>query len=373
MFKNITIVLALAGVAMGVYSVATSKPKIPSPPLAQPASVNPFPRGIAALGVVESGTRDIAVAPPEPGLVVEVQAHVTDRVEQGAVLFRLDDRPLRADLVRAEAALAAAEAEVKRLERWPRAEEFPPVEAEVEERRVRLADAETRYHNVMRAVELDGASQDEVDRLRNAVAIARAALANAESRLAVMKSGSWEADLAVARANAAARRADIEAIMIRIDRLVVRAPASGTILRRNIEPGEFVTPGGGGAGGAGGSGGGSAPAMILGDLGTLHVRAQVDEEDAPLLRAGAAGRCRLRGPFEAMIELRMLRIEPFARPKSQITGSNTERIDTRVVEAVFEVATKDHPPMYPGQVVDVYIEAPREERFAAEDGTKPAS
>ncbi len=354
MFRNITILLAVAGFAMGVYSVATGKQKIPSPPLSQPASVNPFPSGVAALGVVESGTRDVEIAAPEPGLVVEVLAQVTDRVELGQPLMKLDDRLLRAELVRAEAALAAAEAEVKRIENWPRAEDLPPVKAEVAEARARLNDAIDRNNNMLKAVTLGGTNPDEADRTRNAVEIARAALTNAEARLARLQAGPWSADLLVMQANADARRADIAALKIRLDRLTVRAPVAGTILRRSIEPGEYAMAGGGG-------GASAEPAMILGDLGTIRVRAQVDEEDAPLLRQGAAATCKLRGNFGEHIQLKMIRIEPFARPKSQITGSNTERIDTRVVEVVLEVAAKDHPPMFPGQVVDVYIEAARPE------------
>ncbi|HVZ94504.1 MAG TPA: HlyD family efflux transporter periplasmic adaptor subunit [Phycisphaerales bacterium] len=344
MVKKITILLAILGLLMGVYSVATSKPKIEAPPLAQPPSVNPFPHGIAALGLVESGSRDVEIGAPDSGLVTDVMAEVGDRVQKGQPLFQLDDRTMKSELIRARAALASAEAEVKRLEGWPRPEDFPPVEAEVAEAQSRLADARTRLSNMERASALAGASPDEMERQRYAVEAAEAVLRNAQSRLERLKSGAWTEDLAVARAGADQRRAEIEAINIRLERLTVRSPVAGTILRRNIKAGEFIASGVG------------DPPMIVGDLATLHVRAQVDEEDAPILRAGAAAKCKLRGPVADMIDLRMIRIEPFARPKAQITGSNTERIDTRVVEAVFEVAVKEHPPMYPGQVVDVYIE-----------------
>jgi len=140
-------------------------------------------------------------------------------------------------------------------------------------------------------------------------------------------------------------------LFIELDRLTVRAPRAGTILRRDIEPGEQsrTDP--------------ARPMLILGDLSTLHVRAQVDEEDMPLLRAGAMAKARVRGPLSrerGELDLKMLWIEPLAGPKRQITNASTELVDTRVVEVIFELRPEDQKgvTLYPGQVVDVYIDAP---------------
>jgi hypothetical protein len=57
----------------------------------------------------------------------------------------------------------------------------------------------------------------------------------------------------------------------------------------------------------------------------------------------------------------LVRIEQYARPKSDLIGSNVERVDTRVVDVLFEVlpAAADQPgagvPLIPGQAVDVFI------------------
>ena len=52
----------------------------------------------------------------------------------------------------------------------------------------------------------------------------------------------------------------------------------------------------------------------------------------------------------------MLRIEPLAEPKVSLSGNTTERVDTRVLEVVFEVIDKGDAPLYPGQLVDVFID-----------------
>lgn len=357
MFRTFTILLSVLGLSLAIYVVATAKQEIPAPPPAQPPSSNPYPEGIVSLGVVEPASRVIDAAAPEPGLVVSVEVQVNDRVKAGDVLFRLDSVPIESELVRAEAALEVARAEVHRLEQWPRAEDFPPAEAEVVEASERLADAQDRLVSLEDALKGGGASDDEARRQRFQVSVLRATLANAEARLARMRAGTWSEDIAVARAQVASREAEIRAIRLRVDRLTVRAPADGVVLKRNIEPGEFTGTQGGQAGGPPGN---SEAPIVLGDLSGMHIRAQVDEEDLPLLREQAEAVARVRGPFNAALPLEMLRIEPLARPKNQITGSPTELIDTRVVEVVFKAKPESSTPrLYPGQIVDVFIRADR--------------
>jgi HlyD family secretion protein len=356
MLRPISILLACAGLCMAIYVVATAKEVLPSPQPAQPPSINPYVHGIAALGLVEPGSRPIEVAAPEAARVVAVEAAVNQRVKAGDVLFTLDTVPFDAEMIRAKAALESAEAEVHRLEQWPRAEDFPPVEAEIAEARSRLDDASKRLESLTAAAARNAASDDEVTRQRYLVSTLRANMANAEARLARMKAGSWTQDLEVARSVARARQADIAAIQKRLDRMTVRSPRDATVLQRNIEPGEWASV----SAGMGGQGSGPAP-MILGDLSEMHVRAQVDEEDTPLLRPGAKAVARIRGPVDAQIMLTMLRIEPYARPKSQITGASTELVDTRVIEVVFRAEPAEGAPtLYTGQVVDVYIESSEE-------------
>lgn len=346
MFKRLSILLSVAGLAIIIYVVATSKREIPSPPPASPPSVNPFPRGIAGLGVVETAGREINVAAPESGRVVEVFVDVGDEVKAGDRLFRLDDVMLRSELLRAEGARDAAASELVRIESWPRPEDIPPLRSAVEEARSRLDDAEARYERIEAASAKGAATQDELDRQRFLVRITRAATATAQANLDKYLAGPWKPDVDVARATLAQRSAELRSIELRIENLIVRAPRDATVLKRNIDPGEYSA-----------SGTAAVAPMVLGDLQHLQIRAQIDEEDVSMLRLGAEGRARVRGQDPREIALRMVRIEPLALPKSQITNSNTELIDTRVVEVVFEVLPGDRPPIYPGQVVDVFIAA----------------
>lgn len=365
MVKWITFILAAVGLSAGIYTVATAKQELPKPPPSRPPSVNPFPNGVAAIGTVEPASREIAVIAPDQGMVTAVFVKVNDRVEKDQPLFQIDTRPFEAQLIEAEAQAAVAEAQVKRLEASPRAEDLPPAEANVAAAEVALADAEDSLRRTNEAATSGSASENESARRRYAVNAAEARLRIAQAELARVKAGAWGEDVRVARAQAAAARARLESIRVMKDRLTVRAPISGVVLKKNVEPGEFAM---------------AAPtqmtqaAMVLGDLSAMHVRAQVDEEDVPLVREGARAVARVRGMRAGTgaigggveFPLTMLRIEPLALPKANILGTPTERVDTRVVEVVFRVeppggkegsaAAASVPRLYPGQAVDVFID-----------------
>src|SRR4051812_22380136 len=124
--------LPAASLAMLLFAVLhvvraqQQKPKLDPP---APPARTPYTHAIAAAGIVEAQTENIAVGSYLPGVVVEVLVRVGDTVEQGAQLFRLDDRALRAELAARQAALHAAQAQLARLEQMPRPEEVPPSKA----------------------------------------------------------------------------------------------------------------------------------------------------------------------------------------------------------------------------------------------------
>lgn len=357
MLRWFTILLSVVGLFVAIYAVASAQEKAVPPPLARPASINPYASGVAALAIVEPAGRDVGVVAPEPALVTKVHVDVGDSVTQGQPLFELDNRTLQADLLRAQAAVAAAESEIQRWHALPRAEDRPPLAAAVARATALLEDSEDRLRLEEDAAKRGATNPRDVSIARFARDAARAELARAQADLAKLDAGGWKPDLDIAVAQRDARKAEVDAIRVLMDRMVVRAPREGMILRRAIEPGEYATTSS------------SQPAMILGDLRQLRVRAQVDEEDIALVAQlngageGASSRAiaRRRGGVQTEFPLRFVRIEPFARPKSDLIGSNVERVDTRVVDVLFEVLAPaaDQPganvPLIPGQAVDVFI------------------
>jgi hypothetical protein len=99
------------------------------------------------------------------------------------------------------------------------------------------------------------------------------------------------------------------------------------------------------------------PLMMLGDVGRLHVRVDVDENDAWRLRSDAPAVAFVRGNRELKTALQFVRTEPYIVPKRSLTGDATERVDTRVLQILYSFE-RGNLPVYVGQQMDVFIEAP---------------
>ena len=90
----------------------------------------------------------------------------------------------------------------------------------------------------------------------------------------------------------------------------------------------------------------------------MAVRVDVDENDAWRVEAGRPARAILRGNTEVSFPLTFVRFEPYVIPKRSLTGESTERVDTRVLQIIYNFDKKDLP-IFVGQLVDVYIESPK--------------
>ena len=177
---------------------------------------------------------------------------------------------------------------------------------------------------------------------------AHANLQLAKANLALLKAGVWEADKAIAYASLQqARPGRASANDLGVD--AGASPAEGTILQVNLRPGEYVAAATG------------QSLIVMGNTHPLYVRVNIDEEDLPRLRLEAPARAKVRGdPTQEEIKVRFVRLEPYVVPKTSLTGINTERVDTRVVQLIYAVEPGSRLVMgkkvLVGQLLDVFID-----------------
>jgi multidrug resistance efflux pump len=155
-----------------------------------------------------------------------------------------------------------------------------------------------------------------------------------------------EARVQQAKAELSAADAAVTSVQTLIDRTVVRAPVDGEIMQVKVRPGEFAA-----------AGAMPTPLMLIGDVSKLHVRVDIDENDAWRLKRDAPARAFLRGNSQLSTDVTFVRVEPYVVPKRNLTGESTERVDTRVLQVLFAF-DRDALPVYVGQQMDVFIEAP---------------
>jgi multidrug efflux pump subunit AcrA (membrane-fusion protein) len=347
MIRNLLLpLLALAGLLLALQTVASgSKPVQAAAPVADPAR-RPFETSIAGAGIVEARSQNIALGTPISGVVSEVAVQVGDVVALGTPLFRLDDRDRRAALDVQKAALASARADLTRLESFPRPEDVPPVEARVAASAALLDDARSQLELAESLDDKRAIAMEDWNRRRFAVKTLEARHAEAQGELLKLKAGSWKPELEIARAKVASAEAFVKSAEVELERLIVRAPVDCTVLQVNVRKGEFAN-----------AGALATPLMLVGDLGALHVRVDVDENDAWRLERGARAEAYVRGNGDLRTPLEFVRVEPYVVPKRSLTGESTERVDTRVLQVIYRFDPKSLA-VYVGQQMDVFIEAP---------------
>jgi HlyD family secretion protein len=291
LLKKPTFYLAVAGTVATIVMVARLHGQSPIKPPPIDPSPKPYELSVAASGIIEALSENVAIGVPEAGLITKVHVKVWDSVKEGQPLFTLDDRELHAQLGVNQANSAVAEATLRRLQ----------------DQLGRLKGV-----NDPRAV-----SQDEVRTKEN--------------------------DVAVAQAQLEAARAQVAQNKVQLERMTIVAPRTGTILQVNVRPGEYgsATP--------------KTAAMILGDVEHLQVRADVDEQNAPRLQPGQTATAYIKGDTTQPIELHFVRIEPYVVPKVSLTGASTERVDTRVLQVIYSFERPQDRPVYVGQQVDLFV------------------
>jgi multidrug resistance efflux pump len=333
------VAIALLGVA--VYHVSGRKADpVVAPPIT-PATT-PFTNSVAGAGMIEAQTENIAMGSPRPGIVTEIYVHVGQSVRAGDPLFKLDDRLLKAQLQSKEAELLSAKAQLERLKAQPRPEEVPIREAAVREAEANLAMQQDLYHRARTLRERNAVSQEELIQRQQQVEAAAAVLERARADLALLKAGAWKEDILIAEAAVASASAQVKQVQAELEELLVRALVDGDILQVNVRPGEFV---------------GAPPSqtlILLGNVRQMRVRVDIDEDDIPRFDAAGDAVAVVRGHPEKEFPLRFVRVEPYVIPKRSLTGENTERVDTRVLQVVYEIdPLGEH--LYVGQQLDVFI------------------
>jgi len=339
---------------------AQQKPA-PVSPAIEPGK-SPYLKQLAGAGIVEPETENIAVGSHVPGVVSRVFVKVGDLVEPDQRLFALDDRYQRAELDVRKSTQVSAEATVKKLKDAPRKAERPIYDAKILEAEVGLRDLTQQYERVKRIADTKSISEDELDRRFMAAELAKAQVAKAKADFNLWDAGTWLPDLEIAQASLAQGVAQRMQTEVDITRLTAKAPRAkwksgpgGTevpddagvkykVLQVSIRPGEYV-----------GAAAGQA-LIVLGYAGNLHVRADIDENDIIRFRPNLIGVAKPRGNPDVEFPLAFVRVEPYVIPKRSLTGANTERVDTRVLQVIYSIDTKGQS-LYVGQQMDVFLNA----------------
>jgi len=269
-------VLALAAFAYaflfsGAKTISAAPVRVETAGASQGASV------LTATGYVVAHHK-ISVGAKVMGRVAWIGVEKGDIVQQGQVLVRLEDSEFRAQVNQARANLASSQARLDQLRSGSRPQEKLRDKATVLQAEARLKKAEADYQRTERLFRSGVASKAELDSALSERDTAAALVEAARQSSHMTDIGPRPEEIRAAQAEVQQMKAALDYAETQLAATEIRAPVSGTVLERTVEPGEMVTPS------ATGTSGARTSVVDLADLNDLQVELDISQTDFARLK-----------------------------------------------------------------------------------------
>lgn len=187
--------------------------------------------------------REVELAFRVPGRIATMAFDEGARVPPGAVLARLDPRPLDDTLASATAQIAQADADLAKSRHGNRAQDVSRARALRAEQQALVTRAKADYDRRLALLPSGAVSQALVTAAQGDYQAALARLRAADDALSLQQAGSRGEDVAAAVARRQSALAEAQAARTNIADAALVAPEGGTVLTRAREPGAIVQGG----------------------------------------------------------------------------------------------------------------------------------
>ncbi|MCK1389646.1 HlyD family secretion protein [Bradyrhizobium sp. 1] len=199
------------------------------------------PEPLLVQGEVDATRLDIAAR--VDGRVKEIPAERGRNVAANAVLVRIDNPETVAKQEQVKAAKTVADAQLANIMVGTRVEVVTARKAEMDRAQAALVLAQKTFDRTHTLAEQGNAPQARLDQATDALHETERAVDQAKSAHEQAVNGYTREERAIAKANVEKAEADIQSVQSIIDQLVVYAPVASQVYQRNVEPGEYVSPG----------------------------------------------------------------------------------------------------------------------------------
>ncbi len=296
--------LAIIGALFGLYTVFLTQKTAVVQPIPFPPARSPYQHSIAAAGIIEASTNNISIGSPFNEIIKRVYVVEGQTVKSGDKLFELDQRKFQAELAQAKSSINVAQATLE-----DRAKQF----------------------SFYKKLQGSKAVSEQIYQQANYAFIE-------------------------ARENLKVAQANLNVIQANIEKSIILAPVDGKILQVNIHVGEIapIIPVISAASTWRAAANGTL--ILMGAVDPLQMRVDIDEDDAWKFSEGAEATAFVRGNRNIGFTMKFIRVEPYIIPKRSFTGITSERVDTRVLQVLYQFEKKDLP-IYAGQILDVFIKS----------------
>ena len=355
--NKVIFTLALIGILAGLVAAYIFGMQRKTPAPAFTPTSNPYASAIFANGMIESDQpsgANINVFPEVSGPITRVLVQEGQSVKAGDPLFAIDDSVQRATTEQLKSQADAALTLLNELKAEPRPETLTVAAAQVDLAASSLKLDRDQYDKDRASYDLDpkSISQTVLDTAADTVKQTDANLAVARKQYDLTKAGAWSYDIDNQQKQYEALQQAWSAADALLQKYSVKATVDGVVLAVNAAVGGYVSS----------QGDYDTytelfdPVMILcGPQDYMDVRCYVDE----ILVSKLPTVWHLQAEMQVTgtdikVPLEFVRVQPYMSPKIELSNEKQEQVDLRVLPLIFRFEKRDAP-VYPGQMVDVYI------------------
>ena len=228
------------------------------------------PQPLLVQGEVDATRLDIAAR--IDGRVADIPVTRGENVAAGAVLVRIDNPENIAKREQAVAGKLVADAQLANINAGTRAEVIAARKAALERAQASVVLAQKTYDRISQLAEHGNAPQARLDQVTDTLHENQRAADQAKSAYEQAVNGYTAEERQIAVANVQKAASDIAAVQSIIDQMVITAPLAAQVYKRNVEPGEYISPG--------------VPLVTLIDLNDLWIHFDLREDLVRRLKVG---------------------------------------------------------------------------------------
>ena len=255
-FKVLVPILILLVLAAGVYSVYFKK--------------QIDPNVIKVSGNIEATT---------VGTGFKIAGHVAKRlvdegasIKKGQIIAKLETADLELDVANADAQLAAAQAALAQLTNGSRIQDVSVAQAGLRSAEADKQNAVVEYRRMQQLFSQGAISAQERDRSQTMYETAAARSDQAVQQLSLVVEGPRQEEIALAAAKVEQSKQLLKLAQTRLGYAQITAPIDGFVLSKNIEEGEYVSPG--------------TAVVTIGDLEQVWLKAYIAENELGKVKLG---------------------------------------------------------------------------------------
>lgn len=206
------------------------------------------------------------------GTGFKIAGHVAQRmvdegesVKKGQLIAGLETADLELDAANAKAQLLAAQATLTQLTNGSRPQDVSAAQAASRSAEADRQNAAAEYRRMQQLFAQSAVSAQDRDRSQTAYTTASARADQVAQQLSLVVEGPRQEEIELATARVEQAKQQLKLAQTRLSYAQIAAPINGVVLSKNIEPGEYVSPG--------------TPVVTIGELDQVWLKAYIAETD----------------------------------------------------------------------------------------------